>query len=84
MGPEPSRIVGRHLIPSFTSHLIASATLSIMDDGLRDAADPYSWLGRRLSPASMASIPILLRRQTETLVQPKLRRRSNDRRPVAF
>jgi hypothetical protein len=55
-----------------------------MDDGLRDAADPYSWLGRLLSTATIASMPLLLRRQTETLVQPKLRRRSNDRRPVAF
>ena len=29
MGATPARIIGRHLLPSFTSHLIASATLSI-------------------------------------------------------
>ena len=29
MGAGPARIIGRHLIPSFMSHLIASATLSI-------------------------------------------------------
>src|SRR5690606_3139298 len=29
MGAKPSRVIGRHLIPSFMSHLIASATLSI-------------------------------------------------------
>ena len=29
MGAKPARIIGRHLVPSFMSHLIASATLSI-------------------------------------------------------
>ena len=29
MGAKPKRIIGRHLLPSFMSHLIASATLSI-------------------------------------------------------
>jgi peptide/nickel transport system permease protein len=29
MGARPARIIGRHLLPSFTSHLIASVTLSI-------------------------------------------------------
>ena len=29
MGAKPRRIIGRHLLPSFMSHLIASATLSI-------------------------------------------------------
>ncbi len=29
MGATPRRIIGRHLLPSFMSHLIASATLSI-------------------------------------------------------
>ena len=29
MGAKPSRIIGHHLLPSFMSHLIASATLSI-------------------------------------------------------
>ena len=28
-GRQPARIIGRHLVPSFMSHLIASATLSI-------------------------------------------------------
>ena len=29
MGAKPGRIIGRHLLPGFMSHLIASATLSI-------------------------------------------------------
>ena len=29
MGAKPARIIGRHLLPGFMSHLIASATLSI-------------------------------------------------------
>ncbi|WP_420394601.1 ABC transporter permease [Acuticoccus sp.] len=29
MGAKPSRIIGRHLLPGFSSHIIASATLSI-------------------------------------------------------
>src|SRR3546814_8396802 len=29
MGASPARVIGRHLLPSFASHLIASATLSI-------------------------------------------------------
>ncbi|MDP6876954.1 MAG: ABC transporter permease, partial [Alphaproteobacteria bacterium] len=29
MGARPGRIIGRHLLPNFMSHLIASATLSI-------------------------------------------------------
>lgn len=29
MGASPSRIIGAHMMPNFTSHLIASATLSI-------------------------------------------------------
>src|SRR3546814_18186996 len=29
MGASPARIIGRHLLPSFVSHLIASVTVSI-------------------------------------------------------
>jgi len=29
MGARPKRIIARHLLPNFMSHLIASATLSI-------------------------------------------------------
>lgn len=29
MGASPARIIGRHLVPNFASHLIASLTLSI-------------------------------------------------------
>ena len=29
MGATPGRVIGRHLLPSFTSHLIASLTLSV-------------------------------------------------------
>ncbi len=29
MGTKPRRIIGRHLLPGFMSHLISSATLSV-------------------------------------------------------
>ncbi len=48
MGASPRRIVGRHLLPSFTSHLIASATLSIPAMILGETA--LSFLGLGLKP----------------------------------
>ena len=48
MGASPSRIIGRHLLPSFTSHLIASATLSIPAMILGETA--LSFLGLGLKP----------------------------------
>lgn len=48
MGAEPRRIIGRHLLPSFMSHLIASATLSIPGMILGETA--LSFLGLGLKP----------------------------------
>ena len=47
MGAKPSRIIGRHLLPSFTSHLIASATLSIPSMILGETALSFLGLGLR-------------------------------------
>lgn len=47
MGASSSRIVGRHLIPSFMSHLIASATLSIPSMILGETALSFLGLGLR-------------------------------------
>jgi peptide/nickel transport system permease protein len=48
MGARPSRVIGRHLLPSFTSHLIASATLSVPGMILGETA--LSFLGIGLRP----------------------------------
>jgi peptide/nickel transport system permease protein len=47
MGARPSRIIGRHLLPSFTSHLIASVTLSVPAMILGETALSYLGLGLR-------------------------------------
>jgi peptide/nickel transport system permease protein len=47
MGARPSRIIGRHLLPSFMSHLIASATLSIPSMILGETSLSYLGLGLR-------------------------------------
>jgi peptide/nickel transport system permease protein len=47
MGAGPSRIIGRHLVPSFMSHLIASATLSIPGMILGETALSVPGLGVR-------------------------------------
>ena len=47
MGASPARIIGRHLLPSFTSHLIASATLSIPAMILGETALSFLGLGLR-------------------------------------
>jgi peptide/nickel transport system permease protein len=47
MGAKPSRIIGRHLLPSFMSHLIASATLSIPTMILGETALSFLGLGLR-------------------------------------
>ena len=57
MGAGPTRIIGRHLIPSFMSHLIASATLSIPGMILGETALSFLGLGVR-SP--MVSWGVLL------------------------
>jgi len=48
MGARPTRIIGRHLLPGFMSHLIASATLSIPGMILGETA--LSFLGIGLRP----------------------------------
>ncbi len=47
MGASPSRVIGRHLLPSFLSHLIASATLSIPSMILGETALSFLGLGLR-------------------------------------
>jgi len=47
MGARPSRIIGRHLLPSFMSHLIASATLSVPAMILGETSLSYLGLGLR-------------------------------------
>jgi peptide/nickel transport system permease protein len=48
MGAKPKRIIGRHLLPGFMSHLIAAATLSIPGMILGETA--LSFLGIGLRP----------------------------------
>ena len=57
MGARPKRIIGRHLVPSFMSHLIASATLSIPGMILGETALSFLGLGVR---APMTSWGVLL------------------------
>jgi peptide/nickel transport system permease protein len=47
MGARPARIIGRHLLPSFMSHLIASVTLSIPAMILGETALSFLGLGLR-------------------------------------
>jgi peptide/nickel transport system permease protein len=47
MGARPSRVIARHLLPNFTSHLIASATLSIPAMILGETALSFLGLGLR-------------------------------------
>lgn len=47
MGAKSSRIVGRHLVPGVTSHLIASATLAIPSMILGETALSFLGLGLR-------------------------------------
>jgi len=47
MGASKSRIIGRHLVPNFMSHLIASATLSIPAMILGETALSFLGLGLR-------------------------------------
>lgn len=47
MGAKANRVVGRHLIPGFTSHLIATATLAIPGMILGETALSFLGLGLR-------------------------------------
>jgi peptide/nickel transport system permease protein len=57
MGARPSRIIGRHLIPGFMSHLIATATIAIPGMILGETALSFLGLGLR---APITSWGILL------------------------
>jgi peptide/nickel transport system permease protein len=62
MGASPARIIGRHLLPGFMSHLIASATLSIPSMILAETA--LSFLGLGLRPP-ITSWGVLLNEATD-------------------
>jgi peptide/nickel transport system permease protein len=47
MGARPQRIIGRHLVPGFMSHLIATATISIPTMILGETALSFLGLGLR-------------------------------------
>lgn len=47
MGASPARVIGRHMLPSFASHLIASATLSVPGMILGETALSFLGLGLR-------------------------------------
>jgi len=47
MGAGPGRVIGRHLLPSFASHLIASVTLSVPGMILGETALSFLGLGLR-------------------------------------
>ena len=47
MGAKPGRVIGRHLLPNFASHLIASATLSVPSMILGETALSFLGLGLR-------------------------------------
>ncbi|NNF80039.1 MAG: ABC transporter permease, partial [Rhizobiales bacterium] len=47
MGAKPKRIIGRHLVPGFMSHLIASATITIPTMVLGETALSFLGLGLR-------------------------------------
>lgn len=47
MGAKPARIIGRHLVPGFMSHLIASATITIPTMILGETALSFLGLGLR-------------------------------------
>jgi len=52
MGAKPGRVIARHLLPNFSSHLIASATLSIPAMILGETALSYLGLGLRAPAVS--------------------------------
>ncbi|MBB3995257.1 peptide/nickel transport system permease protein [Sulfitobacter undariae] len=52
MGAKPSRVIRRHMLPNFMSHLIASATLSIPAMILGETALSYLGLGLRAPAVS--------------------------------
>ena len=67
MGARPARVIGRHLLPSFSSHLIASATLSIPSMILGETA--LSFLGLGLRPPITSWGVLLNEAQNITVVE---------------
>jgi peptide/nickel transport system permease protein len=53
MGAKPPHIIGRHLLPNFMSHLIASATLAI--PAMISATERASWPGLRAPARASAA-----------------------------
>ena len=53
---SPPRIIGKHLLPSFASHLIASATLAIPNMILGETALSFLGLGLRPPVTRLRSI----------------------------
>ncbi len=67
MGAKPKRIIARHLLPNFMSHLIASATLSIPSMILGETA--LSFLGLGLRPPVTSWGVLLNEAQDLTAIQ---------------
>jgi peptide/nickel transport system permease protein len=67
MGAPPRRIIGRHLLPNFMSHIIASATLSIPEMILGETA--LSFLGLGLRPPVTSWGVLLNEAQNMNVVQ---------------
>ena len=57
MGARPGRVIARHLLPNFMSHLIASATLSIPAMILGETALSFLGLGLRPPVTSWGVLP---------------------------
>lgn len=66
MGGRPHRIIYRHLVPNFMSHLIASATLSIPSMILGETA--LSFLGLGLRPPAVSWGVLLVEAQNLNVV----------------
>ncbi len=66
MGARPRRVIFRHLVPNFMSHLIASATLSIPTMILGETA--LSFLGLGLRPPAISWGVLLIEAQNMNVV----------------
>lgn len=66
LGAKPGRIIGRHLVPGFMSHLVASATLTIPGMILGETALSFLGLGLR-PPVTSWGILLTEARSVNTL-----------------
>ena len=66
LGARPGRIIGRHLVPGFMSHLVASATLTIPGMILGETALSFLGLGLR-PPVTSWGILLTEARSVNTL-----------------